>query len=192
MPFHVDRFRISFKEITGKNAASALGIRLSEYGSLMTPREKADFIRKLMDKLISRYPKHVAERVMIECGSTMRDGVSRCISEHRIRRTRMLFEKSNGMKDFLGKLSKHGGGKLNLEGETIMATYHRCYCGSVSKVRENIPLIYCYCGAGWYKRLFEEVLGCPMRVDVVQSIASGADRCSIRIVPQAKRAKYAT
>ena len=181
MPFHVDRFRISFRETTGKNATSALGIRFSEYKSIKTPGGKANFIKKLMDRLLAKYPKRVASKVMLECGHMMRDGVSRCINEHKIKRTRALFAGSRNMKDFLEKFSKHSGGKLRLEGHSIIATYHRCYCGSVSRTKDKIPLTYCYCGAGWYKRLFEEVLGSPVRVDVVQSIASGADTCLLRI-----------
>ncbi len=39
----------------------------------------------------------------------------------------------------------------------------------------------CYCSAGWYQRVFEEALGRPVKVRVLRSIISGADRCEFRI-----------
>jgi predicted hydrocarbon binding protein len=181
VPFHVDRFRISFKEVVGESPSSVFRIKFSEYRVIKTSVKKAHFIKKLMDRLLAKYPKRTAKKIMLECGYMMRDGVSHCINEHRIKTARALFAESKNLKDFIGKLSKHGGGKLTLEGNSIKAVYDRCYCGSVSKTREKIPLIFCYCGAGWYKRLFEEVLGSPVRVEVVQSIANGADQCVLRI-----------
>ena len=181
MPFHLDRFCLSYKEIAGKDPSTVLGMRLSGYDSLKTPASKAGFIKELMCELLAKNSEGVARRVMLECGYMMRDGVSRCINEHKIKRTKVLFEKSKDLKDFLARLSKQGGGKFMLGGNSIIATYHRCYCGSVSRAREEIPLTYCYCGAGWYKRLFEEVLGRTVTVKLVQSIASGADECVFRI-----------
>lgn len=124
MPFHIDRFCLSFKKVVGQDPSSVLRIEFSEYKSIKTPARKADFIERL---------------------------------------------------------SKHSDGKLNFEGSPIKATYNRCYCGSVSRTKEKIPLTYCYCGADWYKRLFEEVLGRPLRVDVLKSIANGADECVLKI-----------
>lgn len=181
MPFHVDRFRISFKEVVGKDPSSILHIRLSEYRLMKTPAKKAHFIKRLMDKLTAKYPQRVATKVMLECGYMMRDGVSHCINEHRIKKMKQLFDGSKNLEEFIRKFGKQSGGKLALKGNIIRATYNRCYCGSVSQTKEKIPLIYCYCGAGWYKRLFQEVLGKQVGVKVLKSIASGAETCDLEI-----------
>lgn len=181
MPFHVDRFCVSYKEVVGQNVSSVLSIRLSDYKSMKTPRSKAGFIKKLMDRLLAKHSKRVSNKVMLECGYMMRDGVSRCINDHRIKATKDLYTKSKDLEDFIERYNKHSGGKLELKANAIMATYNRCFCGSVSGTKEKIPLTYCYCGAGWYKRLFEEVLGKPVRVEVLQSIISGAEKCELRI-----------
>lgn len=181
MPFHIDRFRLSFKEVVGEDPSSVLGIQLSEYELMKTPVKKASFIKKLVNKLLAKYPKRVAEKVMLECGYMMRDGVSRCINEHRIKRTKEIYAESKNIEDFIEKLSKHSGGNLTFEGRSIKAVYDRCYCGSVSKTKEKIPLAYCYCGAGWYKMLFEEVFSRPVKVKVLRSIASGAEKCELEI-----------
>jgi predicted hydrocarbon binding protein len=181
MPFHVDRFSLSFKEVVGEDPSSVLGVKLSEYKLMKTATRKASFIKTLMDKLLTKKSKRIAKKVMLECGYLMRDGVSRCINEHKIKSTKKSFAKSKNLKDFIERFNKHNAGKLAFEGHSIKATYSRCYCGSVSKTKEKIPLTYSYCGAGWYKRLFEEVLDSPVRVKVLQSIANGADRCVMEI-----------
>jgi predicted hydrocarbon binding protein len=164
MPFHVDRFSLSFKEVVGEDPSSVLGVKLSEYKLMKTATRKASFIKTLMDKLLTKKSKRIAKKVMLECGYLMRDGVSRCINEHKIKSTKKSFAKSKNLKDFIERFNKHNAGKLAFEGHSIKATYSRCYCG-----------------AGWYKRLFEEVLDSPVRVKVLQSIANGADRCVMEI-----------
>jgi len=87
------------------------------------------------------------------------------------------------MNDFIIKLNEQhiGGGRLHLQDNVIQAGYDRCYCGSVSAGKERMPLTYCYCSTGWYKRLFEEVLSRPLQVEILQSIINGADTCRFLI-----------
>jgi hypothetical protein len=107
---------------------------------MKTPAKKAGFIKGLIDNLSRKASKSVAKKVMFECGYMMRDGVSRCINENKIKRTKKLYTDSKNIKDFVTRLSKQGGGNLKSEGNTIEATYDRCYCGSVSRTKERIAL----------------------------------------------------
>jgi hypothetical protein len=70
MPFRIDRFRLSYKTVVGKDPSSGLGIRLSEYKIMKTPARKASFIKKLMDRLLAKNSRRVATKVMLE-GKTM-------------------------------------------------------------------------------------------------------------------------
>jgi hypothetical protein len=59
-----------------------------------------------------------------------------------------------------------------------------CHCPRLRDalaLGERMPLDYCYCGAGFYQALWEEILGRPVRVEVVTSVAAGDDACRIRI-----------
>ncbi|HUT21312.1 MAG TPA: hypothetical protein VM366_19345 [Anaerolineae bacterium] len=49
-----------------------------------------------------------------------------------------------------------------------------------------IPEIYCYCGAGYYKGIWEAILGQPVRVEVLESVLKGGDVCTIAIDLPAK------
>ncbi|MFN2243047.1 MAG: hypothetical protein ACK2U2_12230 [Anaerolineae bacterium] len=59
-----------------------------------------------------------------------------------------------------------------------------CHCPRVRdilKTRESLPVIYCYCGAGFYKGIWEEILQAPVRVEVLQSVLGGDEVCSIAV-----------
>jgi predicted hydrocarbon binding protein len=44
-----------------------------------------------------------------------------------------------------------------------------------------LPEDYCYCGAGFYKGIWEEILGEPVEVEVLESVLQGGDVCRIAI-----------
>ena len=59
-----------------------------------------------------------------------------------------------------------------------------CHC---PRVRDEIgsdpalPPEYCYCGAGFYRGIWEEILGKPVRVEVLKSVMTDDDVCRIAI-----------
>lgn len=64
-----------------------------------------------------------------------------------------------------------------------------CHCPRVRdilKTRESLPMTYCYCGAGFYKGIWEEILQAPVRVEVLKSVLNGDDVCSIAIYLRAE------
>jgi predicted hydrocarbon binding protein len=59
-----------------------------------------------------------------------------------------------------------------------------CHCPRVRdavKMGEQLPRTYCYCGAGFYKGIWEEILQQPVRVEVLESVLQGGDACTIAI-----------
>jgi predicted hydrocarbon binding protein len=59
-----------------------------------------------------------------------------------------------------------------------------CHCPRVRdalKRGEKLPLTYCYCGAGFYKGIWEEILGRPVEVEVVKSVLHGDDVCTVAV-----------
>lgn len=59
-----------------------------------------------------------------------------------------------------------------------------CHCPrirEVLKTEETLSPTYCYCGAGFYKGIWEEILGQPVEVEVIESILKGDDVCKIEI-----------
>jgi hypothetical protein len=59
-----------------------------------------------------------------------------------------------------------------------------CHCPrirDVLKTSETIPVAYCYCGGGFYKGIWEEILQAPVEVELLKSVLKGDDVCSFRI-----------
>jgi len=63
--------------------------------------------------------------------------------------------------------------------------YYYCHCGLVKTALKNkeikISPTFCYCGAGWYKTLWEGILEKPVKIEVLQSVIQGDDCCEFAI-----------
>ena len=59
--------------------------------------------------------------------------------------------------------------------------YSYCHCG---RDRKEIPehkqvysVDYCYCGAGYYKAIWEEIIGKEVKIDVIETVLKGSTIC---------------
>ena len=46
---------------------------------------------------------------------------------------------------------------------------------------ETISGTYCYCGTGWFSRLWVGILGRPVHVELERSVLQGDDDCTFAI-----------
>jgi hypothetical protein len=57
-----------------------------------------------------------------------------------------------------------------------------CFCPIIrDHLGEGMPATFCYCGSGWYRRQWEGAVGKPVRIDIVESLLKGDDRCTFAI-----------
>ena len=59
-----------------------------------------------------------------------------------------------------------------------------CHCPRVRDaiaLGETLPALYCYCGAGFYQGIWEEILQAPVKVEVLHSVLAGDDTCTIAV-----------
>jgi len=108
--------------------------------------------------------------------------------------------------ELVAEITSRGWGLAGIrQGDTIIATKipksgylvdyfneddpaekRRLYC-HCPRVRDGVglepalPDVYCYCGAGFYQGIWEEILGEPVAVEVLESVMTGGDVCRIRI-----------
>jgi hypothetical protein len=63
--------------------------------------------------------------------------------------------------------------------------YRYCHCHRVREsIREGgepMPITYCYCGAGFYKGIWEYLLQRSVKVEVLESVLKGDDVCRIAV-----------
>ena len=63
--------------------------------------------------------------------------------------------------------------------------YHYCHCPRIRQALKSdekpVDKNYCYCGAGFYKDIWEFILQRPVKVKLVESLMQGDDMCKIKI-----------
>ena len=176
MPFKVQRFEQSLAAYVDADVRAKLLAGCEAYETIKSPAKKARWIEGLMERLEEEAGEAVAREVMVGCGR-------QCVSRSLLEKVQKHWRESDAIDDFLDKLNQAhiGGGGLRREGDTVYGSYGRCYCGSVSKAAEPISPTYCHCSCGWYEMLFETVLERPVEVELLSSIAQGADACRFAI-----------
>jgi hypothetical protein len=133
------------------------------------------------------------------------DILSRCahvFPEERIEKLRSIYQLNGELADVLGEMKKDPEWyeSPTVEGtcirvvkvpcnrqayDTAPNTKDRrnayCHCPMVRDCFEETPPSFCYCGSGWYRRLWEGILGRPVRVRIDKSLTKGDDRCEFTI-----------
>ncbi len=74
--------------------------------------------------------------------------------------------------------------KYILETDYEKKKEYYCHCPRIReilKTSETIPVIYCYCGTGFYKGIWEEILQEPVKVELLASVLAGDETCTIAI-----------
>jgi hypothetical protein len=72
---------------------------------------------------------------------------------------------------------------LNESDPEVRRQYY-CHCPRVRdllKTSDTISPTFCYCGAGYYKGIWEEILQQPVEVELLESVLQGDDVCKVAI-----------
>ncbi len=56
-----------------------------------------------------------------------------------------------------------------------------CFCPVVKAALGKMPKTFCYCGAGWAEQLWNQVVGQPLKIEVVKSVIDGDDICKFAV-----------
>lgn len=123
-----------------------------------------------------------AETNMITMQNTMRKCGGNCLGKEAIELAKNIYEKASTIDEFLVSMNDMGigGGNLHIEHNKVIAIYKNCYCDIPYETKKLNPL-YCQCSAGWFQRLFSEVLGKPVSVKIINTITNGANECTFEI-----------
>lgn len=138
--------------------------------------EMAMCVRSLMES----FDKNVAEdekrfEVMETIGSY-------CVSPM-LDKAKEIRERSQNVEESVKNLNQLFGGEFfRLEDNEIKAVLDRCVCHyGVSASTELISPTYCKCSLGYMKHLFKELLGSPVKVELLESVLTGGDQCQFVI-----------
>ncbi len=177
MPNRAQRVFAQAQQRLDTDSCSALISAIGLPEDKASPAKQASYVRLLLLNLQETRGKDVCATVMRPCGHI-------CISNHTIKQAQALYISCGGdMNLLLDKLNERniGGGHLYLDDHRIMASYDRCYCG-IARAAQDMPVVYCECSAGWYERLFSSVFEREVRVNILQTILAGQDKCAFEIL----------
>ena len=63
----------------------------------------------------------------------------------------------------------------------ILFCYPECYCACVKRIPQELSTTWCYCTLGNVEGIFQEVFKKDVKVTLLESIKTGADRCVIEV-----------
>ncbi len=56
-----------------------------------------------------------------------------------------------------------------------------CHCSIVRQNLDIAPAEFCHCSAGWFRQIWEGVLGRPVKVEATETLVGGGDTCRFAI-----------
>ncbi len=158
------------------------------------PKEKAAWVKTIMEKFDKLIPDEKDRwKIMKECSCSCQD---ESMADYKAE-----YDKH---KD-IDKLIEYLHGKAFLikpvrEGNIIYITkapafpeeykkaktqeekrYYFCHCDYARAADSDLSPTYCYCGAGWCQRIWEDILGRPVKIEIVESVLQGGDVCKFAV-----------
>ena len=171
----IGRFAKIIKKDLGEDVLIEVMQDSNKYSLFKAPK-KAAWWKSAVERLEKGVGNEKAVEVMRSCGR-------KCCGQGIRKTAKRLKDESKSMQEFLEKAStyevKEGEIEYRLEDENkIVGIFNRCFCGQVKQIK--VPFendTYCQCSAEFHKQFFEAALEKPVRVELVQSIISGAKKC---------------
>jgi len=151
-------------------------------------KELAEWVKGAMERMDALVDKKTRIKVMENCGHN-------CALVHKniIVKTKGRRKKFKSVEGFLKaeQRNKLPGSRLVRRGDVLYQFYTpssfarpvRCYCGLLRGLpaNETISSTYCHCAKGFIKSVWEGVLERPLKVDLIQSVVTGAKECKFAI-----------
>ena len=176
------------EQVVGKSVAEKI-MEGSEQITDKTDKKKiAQWVKDAIECLDASVDEKTRVRVMQNCGYNCAKKNLRVIERAVARR-----KKYSSTDDFLKaeKQNPMKGTKLASEGNIIFQFYTpqefirpmRCYCSLFRglPIEDTVSLTYCNCSKGFVETYWEAILQKPVKVDLLQSVISGAKECKFAI-----------
>jgi len=148
----------------------------------------AMFVKAAMERLDASVDEETRIKIMENCGYACakinRKAIDKFIAKRR---------KFKTLDDFLEAEQRNPsvGTRLERQGCMVYQFYTpqsftrpvRCYCGLLRGLPadETVSLSYCQCSKGFVEKVWEAILEKPVKVDLLQSVVSGAKECKFAI-----------
>lgn len=92
-----------------------------------------------------------------------------------------LYSKSDTLNEYANLVSNETPAKFWAEESILYMSYPECYCSDVKHTKETMSKTWCLCTLGYTKYMYEYIFDCSVKVELIESIKLGNNRCVIKI-----------
>jgi hypothetical protein len=152
------------------------------------PSEFAEWVVSAIERLDDLVDEEKKIEIMNSCGYN-------CSLEYQevIQSAKERYERHSSLDEFLEaeQANPFPGMRMRREGDILNILYEpssfetpmRCYCNIMRKLpsEAQVSLTYCRCSEGFIKSYWEEILGRPVRVEILESVLSGGKACRFAV-----------
>jgi hypothetical protein len=152
------------------------------------PRQIAMWIKAAMERLDAAVDKKTRNQIMGQCGRKCAE-----VNHKTVDRAVAKRKKYKSLDDFLEAEKKKllPGMRLERHGRILYQYYMprsfshpmRCFCSLLRGLpdEEAVSPTYCQCSKGFAVKMWERILGRPVKVDVLATVIAGAKECKFKI-----------
>lgn len=171
---HAIRFIDSLKQEVGEEAAKEFDEKytLSKSANI---EKKFGWAKDVCTYLESHYDEETIVKIREKCRCNDGKAIANKILKY--------LNKAESIERFVEDFNQHESFAF-LEYKTennIVFCYPECYCACVKRVPKNLSKAWCYCTLGNAEEIFKRVFGKEVRVSLLESIKTGANRCAIEV-----------
>ncbi len=177
----------NLEELAGENARKKVLKGSKNLAAVLDPKEIAMWVKEAMERLDKLVDEKTRIRVMEECGRSCAESsetIEIVLAKRRKYKTLDRFLEAEKRKLLPGM-------RLEREGKILFQYYMpqsfspplRCFCSLFEgfPAGENISPTYCQCSKGFVMKMWESILGKPVKVDVIATSLEGAEECKFKI-----------
>jgi predicted hydrocarbon binding protein/effector-binding domain-containing protein len=202
LPRWLDRMASGIKRLAGEEAHHRIMAGRENLTAFSSEQEIMHWVKTAVERLDATIAEELRREIMAGC--------AHIFPQERIQQLRAQFERLGDIDrliEFMGRDRSLGEqsyyGLPRREGDIIYETKNPqnpkgyrearnevekraqyCHCPIIkTAIRSGVQIssTYCYCGSGWYRRLWNGIMGQPVRVEVVKTVLQGDDVCTFAI-----------
>jgi hypothetical protein len=176
------------EQIAGKTITAKVMEGSEQITEKTDKRKTAEWVKNAMEKLDALVDEKTRVQIMQNCGYNCAKKNNKVIGRAVARRRKYAstdeFLKAEQQKPMRGtRLAREGNVLHQFYTPQAFTRPMRCYCSLLRGLpnEETISKTYCNCARGFVEKFWENVLGRPVKVDLLQSVASGDKECKFAI-----------
>lgn len=154
-------------------------------------RQRAAWVHRVIDALEARFDAATVRAIRLGCYCNADEAPEKgksagylCADTELFAKVRDwlrgLYAASADLEEFVAKANTEKLGWYVENGE-LYTKFFECECPMLEAAGQLPTFTWCYCTAGYGKRLFEAVFGCPVEVEIIHSIRQGNEFCLMKV-----------